>query len=79
MVPRKRDLYVTRAGAHAWGEHSIRRRPDRAISSSCRRVPHQEINASMKCSNACLYVPDNEAVVVNLDITPVERRERSVD
>src|SRR5918997_6049474 len=39
-------------------------------------VPHQEINASTDESLECLLVrSDNEAVVVNLDIEPVERPE----
>jgi uncharacterized RmlC-like cupin family protein len=39
-------------------------------------VPHQEINASTSDSLECVLVrSDNEAVVVNLDIEPVERPE----
>ena len=39
-------------------------------------VPHQEINASTNETLECLLVrSDNEAVVVNLDIEPVERPE----
>jgi uncharacterized RmlC-like cupin family protein len=39
-------------------------------------VPHQEINASPNEVLECVLVrSDNEAVVVNLDITPVERPE----
>jgi uncharacterized RmlC-like cupin family protein len=39
-------------------------------------VPHQEINASTNESLECVLVrSDNEAVVVNLDIEPVERPE----
>jgi uncharacterized RmlC-like cupin family protein len=39
-------------------------------------VPHQEINASTSESLECVLVrSDNEAVVVNLDITPVEKPE----
>src|SRR5215469_4836238 len=39
-------------------------------------VPHQEINASTKETLECVLVrSDNEAVVVNLDIEPVERPE----
>ena len=39
-------------------------------------VPHQEINASPSESLECVLVrSDNEAVVVNLDIEPVERPE----
>jgi uncharacterized RmlC-like cupin family protein len=39
-------------------------------------VPHQEINASPSEPLECVLVrSDNEAVVVNLDITPVERPE----
>ena len=39
-------------------------------------VPHQEINASTDDTLECLLVrSDNEAVVVNLDIEPVERPE----
>jgi uncharacterized RmlC-like cupin family protein len=37
-------------------------------------VPHQEINASADEALACVIVrSDNEAVVVNLDIEPVEK------
>ena len=40
-------------------------------------VPHQEINASSSESLECVVVrSDNEAVVVNLDIEPVEKPER---
>ena len=39
-------------------------------------VPHQEINASTTETLECVLVrSDNEAVVVNLDIEPVERPE----
>src|SRR6202046_3511122 len=39
-------------------------------------VPHQEINASTDEALQCVLVrSDNEAVVVNLDIEPVERPE----
>ncbi len=39
-------------------------------------VPHQEINASEGETLSCVLVrSDNEAVVVNLDIEPVERPE----
>ncbi len=39
-------------------------------------VPHQEINASPDEALECVLVrSDNEAVVVNLDITPVEKPE----
>ncbi len=39
-------------------------------------VPHQEINASREESLECVLVrSDNEAVVVNLDIEPVEQPE----
>jgi uncharacterized RmlC-like cupin family protein len=39
-------------------------------------VPHQEINASPDAVLECVLVrSDNEAVVVNLDIEPVERPE----
>jgi uncharacterized RmlC-like cupin family protein len=37
-------------------------------------VPHQEINASASEALECVVVrSDNEAVVVNLDIEPVEK------
>ena len=40
-------------------------------------VPHQEINASTDETLECLLVrSDNEAVVVNLDIEPVEKPEQ---
>ena len=39
-------------------------------------VPHQEINASTSETLECVLVrSDNEAVVVNLDIDPVEKPE----
>ena len=39
-------------------------------------VPHQEINASSEETLSCVLVrSDNEAVVVNLDIEPVEKPE----
>ena len=39
-------------------------------------VPHQEINASTDEPLECVLVrSDNEAVVVNLDIEPVEKPE----
>src|ERR1700730_17774349 len=39
-------------------------------------VPHQEINASQSETLECVLVrSDNEAVVINLDIAPVEKRE----
>src|SRR5205814_8876994 len=39
-------------------------------------VPHQEINASPEAPLECVLVrSDNEAVVVNLDIEPVEKPE----
>jgi uncharacterized RmlC-like cupin family protein len=39
-------------------------------------VPHQEINASSEESLECVLVrSDGEAVVVNLDIEPVEKPE----
>ena len=40
-------------------------------------VPHQEINASTSETLECVLVrSDNEAVVVNLDIEPVEKPEK---
>lgn len=40
-------------------------------------VPHQEINASSEETLECVLVrSDNEAVVVNLDIEPVEKPEQ---
>jgi uncharacterized RmlC-like cupin family protein len=40
-------------------------------------VPHQEINASPNETLECVLVrSDNEAVVVNLDIEPVEKPEK---
>jgi uncharacterized RmlC-like cupin family protein len=40
-------------------------------------VPHQEINASADEPLECVLVrSDNEAVVVNLDIEPVEKPEQ---
>ena len=41
-------------------------------------MPHQEINASRDEPLECVLVrSDNEAVVVNLDIEPVEKPDRS--
>jgi uncharacterized RmlC-like cupin family protein len=40
-------------------------------------VPHQEINASESETLECVLVrSDNEAVVINLDIAPVEKPEQ---
>ena len=40
-------------------------------------VPHQEINASQNEALECVLVrSDNEAIVVNLDIEPVEKPEQ---
>jgi uncharacterized RmlC-like cupin family protein len=43
-------------------------------------MPHQEINASPDETLECVIIrSDNETVVVNLDIEPVEKPERAVD
>jgi uncharacterized RmlC-like cupin family protein len=40
-------------------------------------VPHQEINASQNAPLECVLVrSDNEAIVVNLDIEPIEKPEQ---
>ena len=77
---RERDLCGARAGracAGASGSNSPPR-PAPAISSIVPPyVPHQEINASTDEPLECVLVrSDNEAVVVNLDIEPVEKPEK---
>jgi uncharacterized RmlC-like cupin family protein len=41
-------------------------------------VPHQEINADPRWTRECVLVcSDNEAVVVNTEVEPVENQKRS--
>ena len=62
------------AGASIWNS-SPRPRPGDFIFVPP-YVPHQEINASSDETLECVLVrSDNEAVVVNLDIEPVEKPE----
>ena len=64
------------AGASTWSS-SPRPRPGDFIFVPP-YVPHQEINASSDETLECVLVrSDNEAVVVNLDIEPVEKPEAS--
>jgi len=72
-------IYVVRGRARMrWGEHL----EFVAKAGPCDfiyvppYVPHQEINASTDAPLECVLVrSDNEAVVVNLDIEPVEKPE----
>jgi uncharacterized RmlC-like cupin family protein len=73
-------IYVLRGRARMrWGEHlefSAEAGPGDFIYVPP-YVPHQEINASPDEPLACVLVrSDNEAVVVNLDIEPVEEPEQ---
>src|SRR5256885_12886205 len=70
-------IYVVRGRARMrWGEHlefTAEAGPGDFIYVPP-FVPHQEINASTSESLECVVVrSDNEAVVVNLDIEPVEK------
>jgi len=72
-------IYVVRGRARMrWGEHlefTAEAGPGDFIYIPP-YVPHQEINASRDEVLECVLVrSDNEAVVVNLDIEPVERPE----
>ena len=77
-LSRERDLRRARQGPHALG------RAARIVAEAepgdfiyvPPYVPHQEINASTEEPLECVLVrSDNEAVVVNLDIEPVEKPE----
>jgi len=72
-------IYVVRGRARMrWGEHlefAAEAGPGDFIYVPP-FVPHQEINASTEESLECVVIrSDNEAVVVNLDIEPVEKPE----
>ena len=72
-------IYVVRGKARMrWGEHLVFVAEAEAgdFIFVPPYVPHQEINASTDETLECVLVrSDNEAVVVNLDIEPVERPE----
>ena len=72
-------IYVVRGRARMrWGEHLefVAEAGPGDFIFVPPYVPHQEINASPDEVLECVLVrSDNEAVVVNLDITPVERPE----
>ena len=73
-------IYVVRGtGADALGRAAgIRGRGRiRATSSTCRLTcrTRRSTRAATRRSNACVVRSDNEAVVVNLDIEPVEKPE----
>ncbi|MCB1495908.1 MAG: cupin domain-containing protein [Bauldia sp.] len=73
-------IYVVRGKARMrWGEHleyTAEAGPGDFIFVPP-YVPHQEINASADETLECVLVrSDNEAVVVNLDIEPVEKPEK---
>lgn len=75
--PLESVIYVLRGRARMrWGEHleyTAEAGPGDFIFVPP-YVPHQEINASTDETLECVLVrSDNEAVVVNLDIAPVER------
>ena len=62
------------AGANTLSSSQRQRRADFIFVPTL--VPHQEINASTDETLECVLVrSDNEAVVVNLDIEPVEKPE----
>lgn len=69
-------IYVVRGRARMrWGEHLefVAEAGPGDFIYVPPYVPHQEINASADETLECVLVrSDNEAVVVNLDITPVE-------
>lgn len=72
-------IYVVRGKARMrWGEHlefTAEAGPGDFIFVPP-YVPHQEINASRDETLECIVIrSDNEAVVVNLDIAPVEKPE----
>jgi uncharacterized RmlC-like cupin family protein len=72
-------IYVVRGKARMrWGEHLefVAEADAGDFIYVPPYVPHQEINASPSEPLECVLVrSDNEAVVVNLDITPVEKPE----
>ena len=77
--PLESVIYVVRGRARMrWGEHleyTAEAGPGDFIYVPP-YVPHQEINASSEDALECVLVrSDNEAVVVNLDIEPVEKPE----
>ena len=77
--PLESVIYVLRGRARMrWGEHleyAAEAGPGDFIFVPP-YVPHQEINASTDETLECVLVrSDNEAVVVNLDIAPVEQPE----
>jgi uncharacterized RmlC-like cupin family protein len=77
--PLESVIYVVRGKARMrWGEHLEFMAEAEAgdFIYVPPYVPHQEINASTSEQLECVLVrSDNEAVVVNLDITPVEQPE----
>jgi uncharacterized RmlC-like cupin family protein len=77
--PLESVIYVVRGKARMrWGEHLEFTAEAEAgdFIYVPPYVPHQEINASPSEQLECVLVrSDNEAVVVNLDITPVEQPE----
>jgi uncharacterized RmlC-like cupin family protein len=77
--PLESVIYVVRGKARMrWGEHLEFMAEAEAgdFIYVPPYVPHQEINASTSEQLECVLVrSDNEAVVVNLDITPVEKPE----
>jgi uncharacterized RmlC-like cupin family protein len=72
-------IYVVRGKARMrWGEHLeyVAEADAGDFIFVPPYVPHQEINASANESLECVVIrSDNEAVVVNLDIEPVEKPE----
>ena len=72
-------IYVVRGRARMrWGEHLeyVAEADAGDFIFVPPYVPHQEINASANESLECVVIrSDNEAVVVNLDIEPVEKAE----
>jgi uncharacterized RmlC-like cupin family protein len=77
--PLESVIYVVKGKARMrWGEHleyTAEAGPGDFIYVPP-YVPHQEINASTEETLECVLVrSDNEAVVVNLDIEPVEKPE----
>ena len=72
-------IYVVRGRARMrWGEHLeyVAEADAGDFIFVPPYVPHQEINASANESLECVVIrSDNEAVVVNLDIEPVEKPE----
>ncbi len=77
--PLESVIYVVRGNARMrWGEHLeiVAEAGPGDFIYVPPFVPHQEINASADEALECVLVrSDNEAVVVNLDIEPVEKPE----